>query len=104
MTNPGSMGQQAAQQASASASRAAQQQASYAQQMNVQNASRAAHNHRYHYGPPARGGAVRKLFAVLFTLVFLAILVGVALVVLGATQPDWFDHLRAWFERIIAKA
>ena len=39
---------------------------------------------------------MRRLAGLLFTLVFLAIVVGILLTVLSVAQPEWF----AWFDEI----
>jgi hypothetical protein len=102
MTNPGFMGQQAAQQAAARASSAAQQTAATDYGFTTQAASNAGrrHSNRYHR-PHRRGGffgAIGRLVSLLFTLVFLAVATGVFLMILSQAQPDWYAHLKAWFD------
>lgn len=43
-----------------------------------------------------RGGPVRRLLGLVFSLAFVAIVVGILLTVLSAAQPDWF----AWFDQL----
>ena len=43
-------------------------------------------------------GAVRRLLGLVFSLVSVAIAVGILLVILSAAQPDWLDHVKTWFE------
>jgi hypothetical protein len=98
MTSPGSMGQQAAQQAAASASRGAQQHASASYQHTVRHASNAVHRQQ-HYRGGRRFGLLGRLVSLVFTLVIIAVAVGIVLLVLGQAQPDWFDSALTWFER-----
>lgn len=97
MTNPGFMGQRAAQQASMSASRSAQQQAAANYQRTSQHASSLHYrNHR----PSDRSGGFGLLgtvFRVVFTLLTLAAAIGIALAILNMAQPEWFAHVKAWF-------
>jgi len=83
-------------------SRSAQQ----AYQQQVQNNSATfRHNAAYHdqlryrrqRGPV---GMVRRLFGLVFSLVFIAIAVGIFVVILSAAQPDWFNHVQTWFDQI----
>lgn len=99
MTNPGFLGQQAAQQGAAAASRGAQQTAAIGYGMTVQAASNAARRH--HYRPHSRVGffgVIGRLFTLVFTLVFLAVAVGIFMIILSQAQPDWFTHIKTWFE------
>ena len=94
MSSPGSMGQQAAQQAAASASRGAQQSAATSYDMTMRSARSAARRHRR-----SRGGlsaTVSRLVALVFSLVIVAATVWIVLVYL---RPDWLDYLASWFER-----
>jgi hypothetical protein len=45
-------------------------------------------------------GAIRRLFGFVFSLVFIAIAVGIFLAILSTAQPDWFDHVMSWFDQI----
>lgn len=95
MTNPGFMGQQAAQQAAASARNAAMQQASYAQQQSVRHAS--SLNHRT-YQPARR--AVGGLFRFVFSLITIAVALGILLLILSQAQPHWFHQILAWLHHL----
>lgn len=82
MTNPGFLGQQAAQQAAASASRGAAQNAATAYNTTVQNASRLSHRHPHR---PSRGGffgLVGRLVRLVFSLVVIVMAVGIFLMIL----------------------
>ena len=81
MTSPGARGAQ----------QAYQQQAQNSSATFRRNA--ASHDQLRRRG---RGGPVRRLAGLLFTLVFLAIVVGILLTVLSVAQPEWF----AWFDEI----
>ena len=82
-------------------SRQAQQQ-NYQQQ--VQNsmtfARNAAHDQRRLHARGARGpvGAIRRLFGFVFSLVFIAIAIGIFVLILSTAEPHWFDHVKTWFE------
>ena len=45
-------------------------------------------------------GVVRRLFGFVFSLVFIAIAVGIFLMILNAAQPDLFNHVKSWFDSI----
>ena len=45
-------------------------------------------------------GAIRRLFGFVFSIVFIAIAVGIFLAILSTAQPDWFDHVMSWFDQI----
>lgn len=82
MTNPGSMGQQAAQQAAARAQQAAANSYYLAHRNDVRR--------------PRRGGlfgVVRRLVGFVFSLVVIAIAIGIFLLILSQAQPDWFEGL-----------
>ncbi|MGW4210312.1 hypothetical protein ACWEIJ_20150 [Lentzea sp. NPDC004789] len=83
MTNPGSMGQRAAQQAARSFSTASQQHASASHQHLVRGASDAArrggHHPRRRSGPL---GLIGRLIRFVVTLVVLVVAAGIALLVL----------------------
>jgi hypothetical protein len=102
MTNPGFMGSQAAQQAAARASSAAQQAAAIGYGFTMQAASNAGRHHSPGYYRPHRRvgffGVIGRLVSLLFTLVFLAVAAGIVLVILSQAQPDWFAHLKTWFD------
>nr|WP_042191142.1 hypothetical protein [Kibdelosporangium sp. MJ126-NF4]CEL19870.1 hypothetical protein [Kibdelosporangium sp. MJ126-NF4]CTQ97094.1 hypothetical protein [Kibdelosporangium sp. MJ126-NF4] len=100
MSNPGFMGQQASQQASASASRASQQHASMASQHAMQHAS--SLSHRHHSRSAGRGGfgLLGRLVGLVFTLVSLAIAAGVFLLILSQAQPEWFHGVMTWLDRL----
>lgn len=97
MSSPGSMGQQAAQQAAASASRGAQQHASASYQHTVRHASNAVHRQQHLRGG-RRLGLFGRLVRLVFTLAILVVAVGIVLLVLSQAQPDWFDGAVGWFE------
>ncbi len=97
MTNPGFMGQQAAQQAAAAASRAASQQANTNYQQTVRHAS--SLNHQRHY----RGGGFGmfgRVASALFSLVVLAAALGILLLVLSQAQPHWFHVVTTWLDSL----
>lgn len=80
--------------------------AQQAYQQQVQNNSATFHrNAAYHdqlryrrrRGPV---GMVRRLFGFLFSLLFIAIAVGIFLTILSVALPDWFDHVKTWFDQI----
>ncbi|WP_134668013.1 MULTISPECIES: hypothetical protein [unclassified Amycolatopsis] len=65
-----------------------------------QNSTTFARNAAYHAQLNRRrgsGGLARGLVGFLFSLVFIAIAVGVLLVVLATAQPEWFEHVKNWF-------
>ncbi|WP_329049094.1 hypothetical protein OG738_40750 [Amycolatopsis sp. NBC_01488] len=95
MTNPGFMGQQAAQQAAASARNAAMQQASRASQQTVRHASSLNHQ-TYH---PARG-VVGRLFTFVFGLVTFAVALGILLLILSQAQPQWYHQILTWLHHL----
>lgn len=85
MTNPGYQSQQAA----AAASRA---------QQAAANSYYLAH--RNDVRRPRRGGvlgAIRRLVGLVFSLVVIAIAIGIFLLILSQAQPDWFDQVMSWF-------
>jgi len=99
MTNPGSMGQRAGQQASASASRGAQQSAARATDLTMRGGSRAGQQHYSRpRGPMGFFGAIGRLIGLVITLAVIAVAVGIFLMVLGQVQPDWFANVTSWFE------
>jgi hypothetical protein len=51
--------------------------------------------HRRRRGPL---GQIRRLIGFVFSLAFIAIAVGILLVILSAAEPDWFHHVTTWFE------
>ncbi len=106
MSNPGFMGQQAAQQAAAAASRAAQQQAALAQNLTLQGTQRAARSHSpyYRHASGRRLGVFGRLLRLVFSLVFFAVAIGIFLVILSAAQPDWFEHVKTWFDQTFGAA
>ncbi|HEX6356657.1 hypothetical protein [Actinophytocola sp.] len=82
-------------------SRQAQQ--TYQQQVQNNSATfrrNAAHADHLRYRRRGRVGVVRRLFGLMFSLVFLAIVAAIFVVVLSAAQPDWFDNVQAWFDQI----
>lgn len=91
VTNPGFMGQQAAQQAAASARNAAMQQASHAHQQTVRHAGSLDHR-TYH---PARG-AFGRLFNFVFGLVTIAAALWILLLVISQAQPHWYHQILSW--------
>jgi hypothetical protein len=77
-------------------------QRSYQQQ--VQNNSATFHrNAAYHdqlrrrrqRGPV---GVIRRLFGFVFSLVVIAIAVGIFLMIVGQASPDLFNQVKTWFE------
>lgn len=98
MTDPG---QQAAQQAAASAAQASRHNAANAHHLNVQAGHRAAHNHYRRPRGPRRGGVfglLGRLIGFVFALVVIAVAVAIALMVLSQANPDLFTELRTWFD------
>lgn len=89
MTNPGA--------------RSAQQ--AYQQQVHHNNSANfhrnAAYQDQLRYrrqrGPVS---AVGRFFRFVFTLVFLVTVIGIFLTILSAAQPDWFGHVKMWFDQI----
>jgi hypothetical protein len=84
--------------------RAAQQ--AYQQQVQQNSANfrrNAAYQDHLRYRRQHRRGPVSvvlRLLGFVFSLVFIAIAVGIFLLILGSAQPDWFDHVRSWFDSI----
>jgi hypothetical protein len=66
-------------------------------QRNAAHAGYLGYRSRHPRGPV---GVVRRLFGFVFSLVVIAIAVGIFLVILSAAQPDWFDHVKTWFDQI----
>jgi hypothetical protein len=89
MTDPGSMGQQAAQQAAASAGRAAHQGSARAHDMTVRGAGRPVHVHRSR----TRSGFFGRV-------VFTVMLAIVVLLVLNTLQPDVYASVTTWVESL----
>lgn len=54
-------------------------------------------SHQRRRGPV---GVIRRVLGLVCSLVLLAVVVGIALAVLHAAQPDWFDHVKTWFDQI----
>ncbi|WP_053847370.1 hypothetical protein [Streptomyces sp. NRRL B-24085] len=83
-------------------SRQAQQ--NYQQQVRHNSATfarNAAHHNQLRYrGTHPRGpvGVIRRLLGLVFSVVFLVIALGIFLMILSAVAPDWFDHVKTWFE------
>lgn len=81
--------------------------AQQAYQQQVQNNSAtfrrnaAYHQQQLRYRSP-RGpvGPIRRLIGFVFSLVFIAVAVGIFLVILSAAQPDWLNHVTTWFDQI----
>ncbi|SRR6266496_4744204 len=94
MTNPGFMGQRAGQQASQSFNNASQQHASQTSQDAVRHSLTAARHGGYR---PRRSRPLRRLVGFVFTLVFLAVAAGIALLILSQAAPDLFDQVLSWF-------
>ncbi|MBF9130314.1 hypothetical protein I0C86_15315 [Plantactinospora sp. S1510] len=81
--------------------------AQQAYQQQVQNNSatfrrNAAYDDQRRYRGRQRGpiGAILRLFGFLFSLVIIAIAIGIFLMILGAIQPDWIDQLMSLFDQI----
>ncbi|GAA3431720.1 hypothetical protein [Kutzneria kofuensis] len=77
-------------------SRQAQQ--NYQQQVQ-HNSSTFARNAAYHAQRRGRRGpvgAVRRLFGLVCSLVFVAIALGIFLMILNAAQPDLLDQAKSW--------
>jgi hypothetical protein len=81
---------------------ARQAQQNYQQQVQ-HDRSTFARNSAYHARRRRRGpvGVVRGLLGLVFSLVFIAIAVGIFLMVLNAAQPHLLDQVKTWFERSI---
>jgi hypothetical protein len=86
---------------------ARQAQQNYQQQVQ-HNSTTFARNAAYHgqqlryrrQHPRGPVGPIRRLIGFVFSLVFIAIAVGIFLVILSAAQPDWFNHVKTWFDSI----
>ncbi len=81
---------------------ARQAQQNYQQQVQ-QNSATFARNAAYQDQLRRRRGPVgmvRRLVGLVFSLVFVAIAVGIFLTILSAAEPHWFDHVKTWFEQI----
>lgn len=78
-------------------SRQAQQ--NYQQQIQ-HGRSTFARNAAYHGQRRRRGtgGVISGLFGFVFALLFMAIAIGILLVILNAAQPDLLDQVKSWFE------
>lgn len=85
---------------------ARQAQQNYQQQVQNNSATfrrNAAYQDQLRYRrahPRGPVGPVRRVLGFVFSLVFIAIAVGIFLVILSAAAPDWFDHVKAWFDQI----
>jgi hypothetical protein len=82
---------------------ARQAQQSYQQQVQNNSATfRRNAAHADYLRNRGRGpvGMVRRLFGLVFSLVFIAIAIGVFVAILNVAQPDWFGHVTAWFDQI----
>lgn len=77
-----------------------QAQQNYQQQVQHDRAT-FARNSAYHAQRRRRGpvGVVRRLLGLVFSLVFVAIAVGIFLMILNAAQPHLLDQAKTWFER-----
>lgn len=95
MTYPGFQANQQAQQfaqtSSASASRAAQQNAAYGASLN---------HRRTHYPAARRGplGLFGRLVSMIFTTIVLLIMAGIALVVLSSVDPSLVEPVWHWLD------
>jgi hypothetical protein len=98
MTNPGFMGQQAAQQAAAAASRAASQQANANYQQTVRHAS--SLNHQRHYRGGGGLGMFGRVASAVFSLVVLAAALGILLLILSQAQPHLFHVVTTWLDSL----
>ncbi|MCW6006753.1 hypothetical protein K1W54_19510 [Micromonospora sp. CPCC 205371] len=81
--------------------------AQQAYQQQVQNNSatfrrNAAYADQLRYRGRRRGPFVfiRRLFGFLFSLVFIAIAIGIFLTILGVARPDWFDQVMSLLDQI----
>jgi hypothetical protein len=84
---------------------ARQAQQNYQQQVLQNSATFArntanAGNLRYRRRQRGPVGPIRRLIGFVFSLVFIAIAAVIFLAILGAAQPDWFDHVGTWFDQI----
>jgi hypothetical protein len=88
MTSPGARGAQ----------QAYQQQV----QHNSMRAARDAAQQGQLYARRRRGplGPIRRLFGLVFSLVFTAVAIGVFLTILSAVEPNWWDYVTTWFDQI----
>lgn len=50
-----------------------------------------------HRGRRRPAGPVRRLFGLVFSLVVIAIAVGILLMILSVADPGLFGHVKAWF-------
>jgi hypothetical protein len=60
----------------------------------------AYHDHlrRRRRGGRGRFGLLGRLVGLVFTLVTIAVAVGIFLLILSQAQPAWFDTITSWFE------
>lgn len=78
--------------------------AQQAYQQQVQNNSAtfrrnaAYHDHLRYRGQRGPVGVIRRLLGLVFTLVVIAIAVGIFLMILGQASPDVFNQVMTWFE------
>ena len=82
--------------------RGAQQ--SYQQQVQSNSAAfrrnAADDDRRRRARPSGPIGLIGRAFGLLFSLVFVAVVIGIFLTVLGAVEPDWLSHVKTWFDRM----
>jgi hypothetical protein len=91
MTNPGFMGQRAGQQASQSATNTARQHASQTSQNALHGSLAAARRGNYRRTRRSRPlGLLGGLVKLVITLIFLAVAVGVALLIVSQAAPGLF--------------
>lgn len=82
---------------------ARQAQQNYQQQVQNNSATfrrNAAHADYLRHRGRGPVGMVRRLFGLVFSLVFIAIAIGVFLVILNVAQADGADHVTTWFDQI----
>ncbi len=83
--------------------RSAQQ--SYQQQVQNNSATfrrnAASYYQLRHRGRRHPAGPVRRLFGLVFSLVFIAIAVGILLVILSMAEPGLSDHVKTWFSQTL---
>jgi hypothetical protein len=79
---------------------ARQAQPNYQQQVQ-HNSSTFQHNAAYHASMRRRGpmGPVRALLGLVFSLLFIAIAVGIFLMILNAAQPELLDQAKTWLDQ-----
>jgi hypothetical protein len=73
--------------------------AQQAYQQQVRQNSAAFHRNTAHR-PRGPVGLIGRAFGLVFSLVFVAVVIGIFLTVLGAVEPHWLSHVKTWFDRM----